>query len=409
MIVVLVAMVAGAFALLSGFELQEISSTELKEQLQLLQSDDSAERMSAILRLSQCPSVAETTAKPLSHKLFDNASEVKLAAQRAFERLGASAVPPLLPLLESEDRKEYLRACEAIYFIGPPAEKAVPKLVERLRRDPSSENKSPGPEVPPGDPNFRQDSRQKAGDWVRIAAAHALSAIGKPAASHLDQLIEALDDSSFHVQMKICQTLEKIGPAAAPAEDRLIELAKNGNGSIKGTAFAALGAIGDAAKNDTEQILINGLNEFLVPVRDRALIGLAHYGTKATRAVEPVRKLADDPEKSNLAQAAFTLWKITGDPGEGVGRLVPLTANNDYRISAINFLGKMGPDAIEAVDTLVELTSDSDASIREGSIQALQAISPRDSGFRSRLSEMIESEDDALVADLAQLYLNGGR
>jgi HEAT repeat protein len=86
-------------------------------------------------------------------------------ASNALARIGAAAVPQVLPMLQNPDPQLQIRGAEILARIGPDAQLAVPDLTTLLAaNDPA----------------------------VRKAAAHALGQIGPAAAPAVDELIRTV-------------------------------------------------------------------------------------------------------------------------------------------------------------------------------------------------------------------------
>jgi HEAT repeat protein len=163
------------------------------------------------------------------------------AVQYALAKTGRPAVPALIELLKQKD--EFLRAFAAITLgrMGPPAEDAVPVLVELINIKESKENNqkkgggysggtvvtiSPmvggtyvaalggiGPKAKSAVPTLIEAAKEPVP--MRLIAIDAIAGVGPEAAAAVPLLIGFLEDKDFPVRMQAARALAKIGPPAA--------------------------------------------------------------------------------------------------------------------------------------------------------------------------------------------------
>jgi HEAT repeat protein len=294
----------------------------------------------------------------------------RAAAIMATERIGSKAVP-YLGGVDSTEIKEFVAAAEAIRLIGEPAKEWTPNLVRRLESD---------------------DDRQL------IAALEALAGIGKPSVVALEKVIPHFDSRNFHVQVACCKIVVALGPEAKPAAAKVKQLFENGIASARTWAAIALGAIGKHEDYDVIELLSQKLNAFLLVEKERALEGLALMGPEAKPALDKVVQLMEDRTKNARHYAAYTHWKITGDPDPAVKLLSQLSGTINFGVESIDILGKMGPAARDAVPTLIKRLEDEEPAPREAAVWALAEIGPAASTAIPALESLLDDEDRLIRA-----------
>lgn len=107
-------------------------------------------------------------------------------------------------------------------------------------------------------------------------------------------------------------------------------------------------------------------------------------GLATNEAIIPPLLLAlNDPDPAVISFAAGSLGYIAGQDQSHAARVVPALTNclssptaKFGRIAAAEALGAYGPGAKSAVPQLMQITSDSDVTLREAATNALQMIEP---------------------------------
>ncbi|MGB2823153.1 MAG: HEAT repeat domain-containing protein [Phycisphaerae bacterium] len=136
--------------------------------------------------------------------------------------LGPIAVGPLTDALGDRRWRARYHAAQALYWMGPRAEQAVPALVEALCDD---------------------------HHYVRSWAASALGNFGPAARAAIPELIRLVrDDPAEDVRRPAAMTLAQIGPEAAGAVDVLIPHLKSSDRGTRIYTAIALGMFGPAAR-----------------------------------------------------------------------------------------------------------------------------------------------------------------
>jgi HEAT repeat protein/S1-C subfamily serine protease len=197
---------------------------------------------------------------------------------------------------------------------------------------------------------------------VRRAAALAVRLVGLPTEGNLDFLLEALKSGQVEARAYASEALGKMGPSARPAAASLVEALSDQAAVVRYNAARALAGLGPAVKGAAFPALVRGLNDPDDDVR-------AAVQTALDR-MKPL-KVGDVPP----------LLALTRD------KAAPI----DSRVSAIRFLGSIGPDARgRALADLLALLGHKDRSIRTASGDAL-----------AQLGDPDKNEVPALVAALA--------
>ena len=343
--------------------------------------------------------------------------DLRLIASEALVRAGASAVEPLRAKLKDKDAKVRYYAAQTLGRLGPAAAPAAADLLACL-----------------------QDSDAD----VRYKSAYALGQLGLHTDAVIDGLAKALDDADPAVRQTAGDALEKIGPAASPrlyqllADARdparlrlmdaiekigsppadvlplLAKLAKDPNEAVRQTSFKLLAQLGAPA--------VPTFKELLKKPAPIDVISLPHavamLGPKETKELLPELQTfllqnfwwdADLQLMASLkkcgpegAKALTTVLKTLQDPASR-----QFGQGTDRTLTAISTLGQMGPDARDAVPTLVEMLNER-SSLRPPILDALGDIGP---AAREKAAPAVQSilakegKDDPVLAEKARTAL----
>jgi len=128
---------------------------------------------------------------------------VAVSASVALNKIGLPAVPKLVDALQSENEQVVQRAANALWWIGPRAHSALPKLIELAES-------------------------KKRSDAARLAIIHAALKIEPQAARQstelqaaLPILIRLLEQGDFKQQGMAAECLKEYGPTAIDALPQL--------------------------------------------------------------------------------------------------------------------------------------------------------------------------------------------
>jgi serine/threonine protein kinase/HEAT repeat protein len=230
----------------------------------------------------------------------------------ALGKMGAVAIPHLIPLLDKDNDKD-VRNCAALALgkMGAVARDAIPHLIPLLK------NKY---EVRV----FAEDRLKN--DYVRISAIWALGEMGEVAREAIPYLISLLKNNNRYEQICAAGALIKMGPIARDAIPHLI---------LHLTLLL---------KNEDQE---RGIVEVI----------LGRMGAMAKYAIPHLIPLLKDQNK-NLRYCAAN---VLGNMGElAIPHLIPLLKDRDKQLrnNAAWALGKIGKVAREAIPPLIPLLQD---------------------------------------------------
>ena len=348
-------------------KLAEHSIEELRE----LAGDFSSEhQVEAILQLGSRPGDLSSTV-PLLAKLTTSRNElVKNAADSSLEVIGAPAAVHLRPILDAES---YPIACSAMRAIGPESKIYLPEI-KRLLED---------------------DERMN-----RKCGLYALQGMGEHGKEAMEEIIVCVLDEDLNNQCSACRVLEKFGPDAIDAEQELLQLLEHGGPSTRGWAAVCLGAIGPTSSDvDIAELLAEKLQskKCINPIeQQRILSGLAHLGPEALKVADSVRAKMAGKNRFVRGHAAYTLWRITGEPEESLKVIGALMENPENTDDAIEIAGRMGPVALPLLEQIMRGLSANEPGTRELAVVAIGNMGPGANYAIPKLEERL-NDNDALV------------
>ncbi len=301
----------------------------------LVGDEDASVRRAAIGALQQL-SPGDEMVVPLMVKMLGDADpDVVAMATHSLAEAGPDIVPAMIKAMD--DERTVYWAILVLSELGPDAEPAVPVLAEALGH---------------------QDAE------VRHEAAQALRAIGAKAAPAVPELITALDDEQVGVQLPSVLALGSIGPAAKDALEKISSLKESDDQLLQVCALWAIEKIDpneERLKTETAPVLVNLLLNENQAVRNAAALAVLQLEPGAD-VVGPLFTeaygKASEGAQADMIDAAASLG------GEVVPRLVVGLGNPNGRQQAIQILGRIGPDAAEAVPELLKHVDDPNPAIR---------------------------------------------
>ncbi|MFC1462410.1 HEAT repeat domain-containing protein [Verrucomicrobiota bacterium] len=314
-------------------------------------------------RLAKMGPKAAPAVPGLIEALDSKHPRVQRAACETMEAIGPAAiaaVPALTQRVKHNDYEFASRAARALGGIGPGAAPAVPTMVELLRPYPRQYT------MATANPGMLEDIRLKTllceglRDGLKgIGPKHAVPPLIKAATGkHRDRALGAL---------QMLQLIGKDAPAAAPALTGLTESEDRG---IAHGATRALITVKPAAV-DT---VLAAMNTSMAH-RDSGTVN------DAVRIVGSLVPRLKTPAQRQLA----TKGLIAAVSRKGT----------DFRMTTIEILGKLGPDAKEAVPALREAYIVKD--LHGAAKSALEKIQPGKAAFDlPKAGAEDEEEDDAL-------------
>ena len=262
-----------------------------------------------------------------------------------------AALPALVKALQDSDKQVWSFSIAAITALGPEAKDAIPALLDGL-------NSRTGRD---------RDRRQ---GMVRYA--YALTRIGPEA---IPPLIKALSADDSGLRAGAARALGGMGPGAKEAIPALRENFGHGEASVRQEATDALALIGADAVAPVSEAL--GWNEPLQ--RASAALTLAQLGAAASSA-EPalLQMLAKETDASARAAALTALPKISADPLKAGPLLVAAVKDDSepVRHAAINAIAATRALRRPAVPLLAALLTDANPAVRQRGAHALGRLGP---------------------------------
>jgi HEAT repeat protein len=191
--------------------------------------------------------------------------------------------------------------------------------------------------------------------YKRGEALRALAALGPRARAAVPALRKALTDEDPFVCFHAGVALGEIGPNARSAIPALMANFRHKNMWVHGGAAIALGQLGGVAVPDLLRV-VEGKDQ---AARSSAIFVLEKIGPEAKAAVPALKRLLKHRSVTLRIEAASALWRITKDPA-AVPPLRAALENKDPLIcaNAARGLGKIGPDAKDAVPALAAVLKD---------------------------------------------------
>jgi len=312
------------------------------------------------------------------------------ASSQTFLGKGAAAWEKILN--ESQDGRQRRNAAFALGKLGGDAESALPSLKKHLKEG---------------------DAR------VREAAAVALGEIGKASlkarddATLVNALTDALKDKEPLVRRSAAHALGNLGKAAKPARAALeATLAKETSAAVRQNIAWALGRIGPesiasltAALRDPDPIVqreaANSIGLFKDEIARKALPELLacckvkNSGVRNAalnvlinilqeddlEAAAGISEALGDPDLEVRQNAALALSAIGGKVAVPAVPIlidaIKQKGNAEVRRQAAIALFNIGPDAHEAVPSLIQALADDDAELRTNAALGLGGIGPK--------------------------------
>lgn len=341
------------------------------DDLEVAAKGEDEKRVEALLRLTDGRFTLDQMVPVLARATVDRDELVRAAGEVGIQRVGKKAVPALQDMVGEgfHLNLDFAAVCGAAKVLGTDAVDLFPELQKALASD----------DAP-----------------VQKMALFAMQNLGDENTQAMDRMIELMSSKDMNVRIAVCRVLEQLGPKAAPAIDQLVELYKNGVISDRSWATVVLGAIGESDQHDILEILTEQLDAFTQVEKQRAMIGLGHLGSKAKPALQKVTELMKDPSKNCQAQAAVTIWQITGDPEICLNVLKALLPSIDYKFTVLEHVANLGPVAGPLAEVVAKELDAEDVGIRELAVVALGKIGPDAKATIPQLKKLL-SDDDALL------------
>lgn len=211
----------------------------------------------------------------------------------------AAETPPhdktkLLTALQGDDEK---RRLDAAYALGALDERAVPALIDALRKEARAKADSNQAETP---------ANVQGGNPADLDTAHALTAAGSSA---VPALLDELNSADWPLRSAAADILGNLGLEAREAAPALARALADENYWVRRNAAEALGTL--TPKDDqSTAALATALADIDEPVRRNAALALAKIGTAAAPAVSALRDALADENRYVRFNALLALQRI---------------------------------------------------------------------------------------------------
>jgi HEAT repeat protein len=220
----------------------------------------------------------------------DGREEVRLWAVKAIDRVGAPAVPFILPYVGGEPRSDFAaqqrrHAIDRLCGLGPAARAAVPTLMPLLA---SREERTRGDVARCLVGNIRVTPRQIA-----------------------PKVLPLLADRDRWVVSEVVSVTKALGPSAAPALPRLRKLARDRDASVRAAAIDTIGAIGVPGASGRPE-LEGALADPDMTVQTAAALALVKTRADPARGLQRLLELLAGPRPHG--EAAWRLGELASQP-----------------------------------------------------------------------------------------------
>ena len=307
------------------YRLGKQAAVALPALLRAVDDNDRAVRYNVVAALGAAEATGPDVVRALASVVVDADSVGTLRGLAASNlgRIGPTAEPTLINLLQHPDKVVRTHAADAIGRKMSNKALAVPELVrlladeeERVRLAAASSLHRIGPLA---EPWVRVAMEEKRGQAACYAAQVILQRTPDDQ-SAIRSLVAQLDDPDPSVRRNAAWFLQYAGQFGGSAVQRLAEALEDEDTKVRSLAAASIGDIGVTTEN-AEPALLKALGAKDPALRDAAAYALGRCRQRSAAAIE------------RLAQCVL-------DPVE------------DVQISAIQALGRVGPEAAAAVPSL---------------------------------------------------------
>ncbi len=370
---------------------------EITEILVRMQSDVPQVRAAAALELGERGINTQATEQALGLLLVDPNARVRRAAMIALRQLQPDpqlALPPLTRMLADEDPAV---AAQAAQLLATFDKAAVPYMIRAL-------------EVPE----------------ARYWAVLVLADLGPSAQQAVPALIELMDTDQPELRREVIMALGAIGPEAKAAVPALLQVLNGDDPALAASATYALGRMGQAAQLASAALRdqLQAEDPFLRIVTAWALANLNPQDqslqqqsvsmlVKALTAEDPQVRVAAARAIVDLRPNHEVLLPLLGDvvehgSEEGVREAVQAFAlvgppavpglrrmlqYEQVRPLAARALGRLGPQAAEAVPALVQVLPQSEPATQREVLYALGSIGAPAAPAVPQMMRLLQSDD----------------
>jgi HEAT repeat protein/S1-C subfamily serine protease len=355
--------------------------------------------------------------------------KVRVKAMQLLAGFGSGArmaIPQLIPMLKDPEEVNRAVAQETLARIGAPDTKEVGLLAKSLKDSTPAVRayaaSALGKLGRAGRP-AAQDlaaALKDADAGVRCQAALALGKVGydigydnkKKAHTFLGPLLED-PDQDVRVAAAVALTwVCPLGPSDLPFLQK--DLLKHRDAGVKTAAVDALARMGPTAKPALPAVIAALKDDLDRSFRRAAMRLLAKFGPDAKDAVPVLLDMMQDEELRSAATLVFIKMgpaAAKGDDGKKVIEALTIAlddGNADTQTNAIVALGKIGPEAEEAVPRLAKLLKDV-PELRMPILDALAGIGEKAQEAVDALLPLFEEKDKKLRKKVTGVLVKIGK
>lgn len=325
-------------------------------------------------------------------------------------KIGGSAVPGLLKLLDSKDITKVKWACRGIERIGPLAKRAVPVLTrflkdKDLRLFAVQALRSIGPAARKSLPLLIKILENGGDEKLRDETIFAIGRIKSRAGKSIPLLISALKDKSEKIRSGAAWTLGEVGISHKKLViTALIEALEDTN--VRRNAVYALENFGSAAKKPLLGIIRSRSNSV---VRAGAAEALSYIEPLNKEVVPALVKILGEKNRDSVCDAANCLGRKYGYRArEAVPALKKLlkSKNENIRRCVVSNLLKIDPSAKEAIKMLIDDLTSGNQYIRKFAVWDLCRFRPSTQYGQSAIHKILKGRNKEVKPAVACTYIN---
>ena len=188
---------------------------------------------------------------------------------------------------------------------------------------------------------------------VRIAATEASNELNLDQVEVVDAIANNLQADTQLLQVSL-NALAEVGGKAQSALPSIVNLLSHPSSTVRSSAIQAIVTI-EQDQTLLAQQLQSSLEDSEWEVRKLAAVQLGKLGPTAVAAVPKLFTMLSSEDDSDFASSA--LREINSAPPEAVGLLMENLGSEDRRLGfySVSLLGKIGPQAAEALPKLEEM------------------------------------------------------
>ena len=410
--------------------------------IKLMNDKNEGVRRKAAFALGRLAGDPDKTISVLVDAFKDEADDVRQAAGDALSKFGKVAVPPLIGLLKSDNAKARTQASTSLGDIGADAKDAVPILRENflVKETDNAPHyaqvlaKIGKAAVPALEAGFK-DKRPE----IRQASAQALAQVGADAVGVLvdglgDKSVEvrrlsaqtlwpmrigdksvvialafALSDSDDIVRQNSMNALATLGPQAKLGSAKIKDALTDMNQNVRQQAYYLLQQIGDDPRPTLKLALVS--KDDKVRINTAALMVNVGFDVKEATPV-----LVDALKNEDLGlrmQAASTLAQrnLQTDKVQPIfldGLKHSATGVRIQACQGLSILGNYGKTDPTSLKALTGALKDSEASVRQQALYALQNQRGDLSAILPSLVELTKDKDLNIRQQIIWMFARAG-